>query len=183
MVNVELPLQRYDIDTSNRIRAVASVNMFVTGLALEKQAQSVDDLLADVFGMRLGITDPVLARLTIQYVVDTISQNHYEFGNAPKLLEEAKAKAEAFYRNPLNAWMFATSESQSSFRTDSDAPKAPKKNKGTEATELYNIHVRDAETPLTNIQFVELLVKEMGMTKSGARTYAYNCFKAGKEAK
>lgn len=183
MVNVELPLQRYDIDTSNRIRAVASVNMFVTGLALEKQAQSVDDLLADVFGMRLGITDPVLARLTIQYVVDTISQNHYEFGNAPKLLEEAKAKAEAFYRNPLNAWMFATSESQSSFKTDSDVPKAPKKNKNSVATALYLQHIKNTPTPMTNGEFVDLLVKELDTTKSGARTFAYNAKKAAEETK
>lgn len=183
MVNVETSLQRYDIDTRCRLTAVAGVNLFITNNPPEKQAQFADDMVYDVFGVHLNIDNPVLARLAAQYAVDAVSQNQYEVGNAPLLLEEAKAKAEAFYGNPNNAWMFATSESQSSFKTDSDVPKAPKKNKGTEAMELYNVHVRDAATPLTNILFVELLVKKMGMTKSGARTYAYNCFKAGKEAK
>src|SRR5512139_420315 len=98
MVNVERLLQQYDINTRSRLTAVAGVNTFITQYPLDQQAVIAGDLSADVFGMRLGITDPVLARLTVQYAVDAISQTHYEFGNAPKLLEESKAKAEAFYR-------------------------------------------------------------------------------------
>lgn len=183
MVNVELPLQRYDIDTRNRLTAVAGVNQFLSGQPPENQAAVADDMLADVFGMRLRITDPVLARLTIQYAVDTISQNHYEFGNAPKLLEESKAKATKFRNDPNNAWMFATAETVSSFKSNSDVPKAPKKNKNSIATALYLQHIKNAATPLTNGEFVDLLVKELDTTKSGARTFAYNAKKLVEEAK
>lgn len=183
MVNVETSLQRYDIDTRCRLTAVAGINLFITNNPPEKQAQFADDMVYDVFGVHLNIDNPVLARLAAQYAVDAVSQNQYEVGNAPLLLEEAKAKAEAFYGNPNNAWMFATSESQSSFKTDSDAPKVPKKNKNSVATALYLQHIKNTPTPMTNGEFVDLLVKELDTTKSGARTFAYNAKKAAEETK
>lgn len=181
MINVEQLLKNLDINTSSRSAAVVGVREYIEQASEDKHLEAALMFFYDVFGMRPAVTDAVTARLAAQYAVDQISQTNYEFGNAPKILEDAVAKAEQYKTAPGNAWQFATGDSESSFKTDSDVPKAPKKNKGTMATELYDIHVRNAATPLTNIQFVELLVKELGMTKSGARTYAYNCFKEGKK--
>lgn len=181
MINVEQVLKNFGINTSSRSTVVAGVREYIELAAEDKRLEAAIMFCYEVFGMRPAVTDAVIARIVAQYAIDQISQTHYEFGNAPKVLEEAVAKAERYKADPNNAWQFATSTSDSSFKTDSDALKTPKKNKGTAATELYDEHVRNAATPLTNIQFVELLVKELGMTKSGARTYAYNCFKAGKD--
>ena len=43
---------------------------------------------------------------------------------------------------------------------------------------LYQKHVIDAVPPMPNKEFVELLVKELGMSKAGATTYAYEAKKA-----
>ena len=182
MINVEQLLKNLNINTSSRSAAVAGVREYIELAHEDDRLEAAIMFFYDIFGMRpAALTDPIIARMAAQYAIDQISQTHYEFGNAPKVLEEALVRAERYKANPNNAWQFVTSATESSFKTDSDAPKAPKKNKGTMAVELYELHVKNATTPLTNIQFVELLVKELGMTKSGARTYAYNCFKAGKE--
>lgn len=181
MINVEQLLKNLNVNTSSRSAAVAGVREYIELSSEDKRLEAATMFFYEIFGMRPTLTDATTARLAAQYAIDQISQTNYEFGNAPKVLEEAVAKAERYKANLNNAWQFATSNSESSFKTDSDVPKAPKKNKGTAAAELYDIHVKNAATPLTNGQFVELLVKELEMTKSGARTYAYNCFKAGKE--
>lgn len=183
MINVEQFLKNLDINTKGRDAAIATTREFIDHKGLDQSADVANGFFYDVFGVRTNFTDGVLARLAAQYAVYAISQTHYELNNAPAMVADAQARAERYKNDPNNAWQFATGSSESSFKTDSDAPVAPKKNKGTMATELYDIHVRNAATPLTNGQFVELLVKELKMTKSGARTYAYNCFKAGKEAK
>jgi hypothetical protein len=183
MNNVEQLLNNLNINTTSRSTVGAGVREYIEQASEEKRLEAATMFFYDIFGMRPAVTDAITARLAAQYAVDQISKNYYEFGNAPMILEEAMAKAERYKADPNNAWQFATGASESSFKTSSDAPVTPKKNKGTAATELYNIHVRDAATPLDNGQFVLLLVKELEMTKSGARTYAYNCFKAGKEVK
>lgn len=183
MINVEQILKNLNINTTSRSAAVAGVREYIEQASEDKRLEAATMFFYDVFGMRPVVADADVARIAAQYAVDEISQTNYEFGNAPQILEDAVAKATWYKMSPKNAWQFATTNTESSFKTDSDVPKAPKKNKGTAATELYNTHVRDAATPLTNGQFVELLVKELEMTKSGARTYAYNCFKAGKEVK
>ena len=45
------------------------------------------------------------------------------------------------------------------------------------ALELYKKFVVDAEegNKLSNSDFVKLLMKELGMSLAGSRTYAYNC--------
>lgn len=181
MVNVEQLLKNLDINTSGRSVAVATTREFIEHKGEDQAANTANAFFYDVFGFRTEFTDRVLARLTAQYVVDAVSQTHYDIGNAPMVIAEAQARAERYMQDSNNAWQFATGETQSSFTTDSDVPKAPKKNKGTASWDLYVIHVKNAATPLSNGQFVDLLVKELEMTKSGARTYAYNCFKRGKE--
>lgn len=180
MVNIEQALKNLNINTSSRSAAVAGVREYIDLVSEDKRLESAVMFFYDVFGMRPNVTDPVIARMAAQYAVDAVGVNKYDVGNSPKVIEEAVSKAERYRASPDNAWQFATSSSESSFRADSDVPKLPKKNKGTMATELYDIHVKTASTPLTNIEFVKLLCKELGMTTSGARTYAYNCFKLGK---
>jgi hypothetical protein len=52
--------------------------------------------------------------------------------------------------------------------------KLKKGSKGVLAVELYKKHMLEAETPLTNKEFVAILVAQADFTKSGASTYAYN---------
>lgn len=61
--------------------------------------------------------------------------------------------------------------------------KIKKGGKQVLAAELYTKHVLEAKPAATNQEFIAILVKELGMTKSGATTYAYNCKKAQGEPK
>lgn len=45
------------------------------------------------------------------------------------------------------------------------------------AAELYKKHVVEATNPVDNQGFIKILMSELGMTKAGATTYAYNCKK------
>lgn len=177
MLNVEQAIKNFDINTSSRSAAVAGVRLFLESKPEEKQVQATHDFMYEVFGMRVDFTDRTVARLTAQYVIDAVGQNRYDIGNAPQVIADAQAKATALYTNPANAWMFATGESSSSFTVDSDVPKAPKKNKNAVATALYLQHIKNALTPITNGEFVNLLIKELDTTRSGARTFAYNAKK------
>ena len=181
--NVEQAVKNFDINTANRMTAVADIHVLIESKPEDDQVAFAHNFIYEVFGVRVAFEDRVLARLTVQYVIDAVAQTHWELNNAPKVIEAAQEKANAYYTNPNNAWQFATSSSDSSFTVDSDTPKPPKKNKGTTSAELYDLHVKNAVKPLTNIEFVHLLVKELGMTTSGARTYSYNQFKAAKLAK
>lgn len=60
--------------------------------------------------------------------------------------------------------------------------KIKKGGKGPLAAELYKIHVTNATAPLSNQDFIKVLMKELDMSKAGATTYAYNCNKAAKQA-
>ena len=183
MINVKQLLENLNINTSSRSAAVAGVREYIELATEDNRLEAATMFFYDIFGMRPTLTDVATARLAAQYAVDQISQTNYEFGNAPKVLEDAVAKAELYKTNPNNAWQFATSASESSFKTDSDVPKAPKKNKNSIATALYLTHIKNAATPMTNGEFVDLLVKELDTTKSGARTFAYNAKKAVEGAK
>lgn len=180
MINVKTMMQEYNVDTSSRSRAIRTIREFIEQAAEDKQCMVAQEFFYDVFTIRVEFTDRFVARLAAQYIVDKVAENNYDVSNSQADVGRAIQFANTFRNNPDNAWMFVTDETSSSFKTEPDAPKAPKKNKGTAALELYDVHVKNAEKPLTNIQFVNLLVKELGLTKSGARTYAYNCFKAGK---
>lgn len=183
MINVKQLLENININTSSRSAAVAGVREYIELADEANRLEAAIMFFYDVFGMRPSVTDATTARIAAQYAVDEISQTNYEFGNAPKLIEDAVAKAAWYKMSPKNAWQFATSSSESSFKVDSDVPKAPKKNKNSVATALYLTHIKNAATPMTNGEFVDLLVKELDTTKSGARTFAYNAKKAVEEAK
>lgn len=55
--------------------------------------------------------------------------------------------------------------------------KIKKGGKEVLAVELYRVHVMEAATPVPNSEFIQILMKELGMSKAGATTYAWNCRK------
>lgn len=184
MENVKQVLEQFGVNTSGRSTAVTSIRLLIEAKPEEKQTGFVQAFAYDVFAASVEFTDRTIARLTAQYVVDEVAKADYTIplDHGPILFAEATAKAERFKNDPNNAWMFASGETESSFRTDSDTPVAPKKqNKTDVATALYILHIKTAESPITNSQFVEMLMKELDTTKSGARTFAYNAKKAAEK--
>lgn len=175
MINVEQALKHYDISTKSCSGVVAGVRGLIETKDESKQLKATEDLIYHVFGVHTKISDRVVARIALQYAVAEVCKTNFECEDAQELLDTCIKKAERYKADPRNAWMFATGETESSFKPSSTARKPAAKTKGELAMELYDKHVVNAKKPLTNMEFVELLVKDLGMTKSGARTYAYNC--------
>lgn len=182
MINVEQALKHYDISTKSCSGVVAGVRALIETNDESKQLKATEDLIYHVFGVHAKFADRVTARLALQYAVAEVCKTNFACEDALTLVDECIVKADAFKANPANAWMFATEGTESTFRTVA-AKKPAAKTKGELAKELYAEHVTNAKKPLTNIEFVHLLVKDLGMTLSGARTYAHNCKAAAKDQK
>jgi hypothetical protein len=106
-----------------------------------------------------------------------------------EVLTKAKARAMRLLTSPQHAWMFAKPEATASGQPTTDVAVAAgielkvavkadgsikKGGKELLAIALYEKHVKNAATPLTNQEFIAVLVKELGMSKAGATTYNYN---------
>lgn len=183
MVNVEKTLQHLGIDTSNCSKAVATTrDVFLSNYNTPKKANT---FFNKVFDLEVTVDDVNVARFTAQYMVQHLCSHKFEFDDAEHDFNVAHEKAVKFRNDPKNAFHFAggetTTEEGGVSKTTSRTKPNREPTKGERAWELYVKHVAEAKKPLTNIEFVHLLVKELSMTTAGARTYAYNCFKKGKE--
>lgn len=114
-----------------------------------------------------------------------------EHTDMDSVVDNAFAHAAQFIRNPSNAWMFASAEEPtetkrgvskqaSSAELKADDVRsiiAGLKSKSDMSIALYKKYVVEAEDPLNQHQFADLLVGYVGMTPKGAVTYAYNARK------
>ena len=105
-----------------------------------------------------------------------------------EVLAAAAKRVTALMTEPRHRWMFAKKEAAATaggevVQVVADVEvhvevkangKLKKGGYGTLARELYIKRVLEGNEPITNAVFVEMLVKEVGMTKGGATTYAYN---------
>lgn len=103
------------------------------------------------------------------------------------VLEAAKDRVTKMMNAPQHSWMFAkpdvSGSSGEGVRVIEDVNvavevkangKLKKGGAGALAEELYRVRVLNSNEPVTNGAFIDMLVNEVGMTKSGATTYAYN---------
>lgn len=124
-----------------------------------------------------------------QAVAETIVRNVGVPLDELDVLVKAKERALKFVTNPSTQYYFAKADPTASGQPTTDvafaasvdvkvAVKADgsikKGGKEVLAIALYEKHVKNAETPLTNQEFIAVLVKELGMSKAGATTYNYN---------
>ena len=127
----------------------------------------------------------------IQQIVD--AKNMVD--DSQVIMDNANAYAKSFCENPNNSYLWSkpeltttTADVQVQVVKELDTKVAVKadgsiKKGGKQilAQELYVKHVVESTTPLTNVQFIALIMKELDMSLAGARTYAYNCAKKQKE--
>lgn len=123
-----------------------------------------------------------------QAVVESLVKNVGTPVDEVDVLRAAKERAIKFVTNPNTQYYFAKPEAvvgvsteQIAVSTDVDVKVAVKadgsiKKGGKEvlAIALYEKHVKKAEKPMTNQEFIAVLMKELGMSKAGATTYNYN---------
>jgi hypothetical protein len=149
-----------------------------------------NELIFQILGVKVTYEDEAKARYIAMAVAEGSWKANHQIEDESAFLSACEARIDAFIADPINAFFFAkpaytpsqgelkqvatTVDVQVEVKADG---KIKKGGREVIAEALWKKHVLEATTPLSNQEFIALLMKESGMGKPGARTYAYNCKK------
>jgi hypothetical protein len=190
MLETKHAFDRLQISPSCVTRAVQMTSQMIAESASPiKKAQ-------DVIVTMLTVAPPTfkdakVARMTAARVAEMLVRAEHRCEDPDKLLAEATEHATKLHDDPRNEWMWAEPEAVAGVATTSQTvvegldTKVEIKSDGSIkkggkqilVAEMYKKNVLEAATPMTNQQFIALVVKELKMSKAGATTYAYNAKK------
>lgn len=152
--------------------------------------QKAVSLIKDIIGVDAAFEDVRKARLVAMLVGEKAVRSAYMIDDEDIFLRECDEAIDKRLTDPKNAWMYVAANplmapvEKVQVVADIDVKvevkangKIKKGGKQVLAAELYKKRVLEAKTPATNQEFIACLVKELGMSKAGATTYAYNCKK------
>lgn len=187
MINTEAVFQRLNLGSS-RTDAVQRIRELVEGA--NDPAAKASGVIKDILGLETKYEDDGRALHIAQKVAEEVFKANHKVDNENELLTQCEKFVDAFRADPKNAWMFAkptrnvepteTKQVVKGIDTKVEVKANGKIKKGGKqvlAAELYKKHVLEAKKAATNQEFIAILVKELGMSKAGATTYAYNCKK------
>ena len=141
-----------------------------------------DLLLARVVAQSIAIDAITIDSYTFE---DSISRGEHRYHELVKKQPECRLKYEPSetptFSTPKSTTSIAVAEGISTKVEVKADGKIKKGGKQVLAAEMYALHVTNSKTPMSNQEFIALLMKELGMTKAGATTYRYNLAKAGAE--
>ena len=173
------------LTTSSVLRSIQEVREMVE-LApnpLEKASKIIYDII--------GITHKFDDQKTALHVTQAIVKTYIENDSYDEELALSEAIGKATRIRAEDPWMFAVSttplargETVSAIIEGIDvqvAVKGGKIKKGGKlilATALFKKHITDVEVPITNKEFVQMLIKQLGMSLAGANTYSWTLRKA-----
>lgn len=159
--------------------AVKLVNdLLGTSVTLSDFLLGVDPKLHGDYGLMIA-----------QGVAEMISINVGQPVDEVNLLVQVKARVARLMADSQHKWMFAKTPTMSSGGPTTEVAvihdidvkveikadgKIKKGGREVMAEALYQKRVIDSGQPVTNQEFIQILIKELGMTKGGATTYAYN---------
>lgn len=184
-INAKPVLIHAGIDTDSVSRAVQDTRRIVENA--EYPRKKALDLIEQLTGIRKDYTDSTLALHVAQCVVEAVVRA--DLFEPSDVIAEAEKRSEALVKRM--PWLNAQSTPSTTVQTSQVAVangidvkvevkadgKIKKGGKQILAVELYKKHVVEATNPVDNQGFIAILMKELGMTKAGATTYAYNCKK------
>lgn len=143
--------------------------------------------------------DAVQARVAAKALIREVISAGCEIDDAQLFVDESLEYANEFCADPAWSFLWAQPESESTIKVENTVQvvedidikvavkedgKIKKGGKQVLAFEMYKQYVVEADQPLTNQQFISLIMDKLGMSKAGSTTYAYNAakhFKALKE--
>lgn len=185
MINAKPVLLHMGLTATSPSRIVEEIRDTIeeAGNPLKKANQ----IIADLTQLPASYTDLTLARHVAQYVAQ-IAVAHESFDAEETIMVAEAHSAKIIGTMP---WAFVKEEATTGQGETKSAivegidvkvaiksdGKIKKGGKQILAAELYKKHVTESETPLSNQDFIKVLMKELGMTKAGATTYRYNLAK------
>lgn len=196
-MNVQNVLTNRNISTRSTVQMCSELGQYVRNSPIPEQAAS--SIVREMLGLNIRFSDPVYAGLAVKALAVELFSVGFEVDEPAEFLDTATEFATDFKNDPKWAFLWARPEDDEMSSKQDDSVKVQvvegidvkvavkadgqikKGGKQILAMELFKQQVVDSTTPLTNQQFISLLMKELDMTKAGATTYAYNCGKARKE--
>lgn len=184
MLNIKGQLEHLSLNMDSPIHSMQTVRDQIN--EAPNPTAFAQDLIKQLTGLERKYDEPVIARMVAMGIVEQAVRLQGEIADPEMFVLSQEARVNSLRQNKDVAWMFVQTERdvqeenlQSIAGTEikvaiKDNGKIKKGGKQVIAAELYKMHVLTAATPLSNQQFIALLVKELGMSKSGATTYAYN---------
>jgi len=184
MLNVTHTLDRMEISQTSVSRAINTVSDMI--MSTEDHCKESSKFIKSLLSLDMSFTDPNLARLTAMAVIELVVKAKGEIDDEEVLLLSARDRAYTFFTDPKHQWMYAREVTVDTKETKAVATGIDVKvavradgtigrgGKQVLALELFKKHVLESKTPLSNADFVKLLMKELQMTLPGARTYSHN---------
>jgi hypothetical protein len=147
-------------------------------------------IIEDIIGaVPYPITDVREARVMAQRLAVKSHELNYQIVHVHEMVEEAAAYAKTYIADPSKQWMWTSEDQAAATELRSEVKgvdvqvavdstgKIKKGGKQVLVLELYKKHVLEAETPMTNKEFIEVVMSDLQMSKAGASTYAWNARK------
>lgn len=146
-------------------------------------------LFQDVLSVDVRFDDDVFARVAAKAMINEVISAGCIIDDAQLFVDEAKEYATNFCADPKWSFLWAQPESEASTKVEQTVRvvddidikvavkadgKIKKGGKQVLAFEMYKQHVVEADVPLSNQEFIALIMDKLDMTKAGATTYAYN---------
>ena len=186
MQSVQHTLAQMDFDTTSITRMVQQIRDTITSAS--NPVAKAQRIVRAITAIDVNLPNIETAIPFTQYVAKAALEEVDELKDHQPLIDRAFERvSELFEKHP---WSAPRVESHTAgpvvavcdsidvkVEVKADG-KIKKGGKQILAAELYKKHVIDAETPVDNQGFIKILMSELGMTKAGATTYAYNCKKA-----
>lgn len=179
---VQVVRTKITTDDAVKVRPGAGVELINELLGTELTHK---DVVANVAAKLAGDYELMLA----QGVAEAVVKARGEPIDPDAVLAGATMRVERLLNSPRHQWLFAKATVQSTTGpvqtaaviSDVDVKVAVNgdgtiKKGGREvlAKALYQKRVIDAGVPVTNQEYIKMLCDELGMTKAGATTYAWN---------
>lgn len=196
MIDIRPALVRLGISDTSAVHAVQQVREFIEGDGEKNRFQRTNEFLDKVLGVSLAHADvdgrPVgdehdYAVTIAQAAIEGALKSEGVVDDVDTLMTNAKLRADKFITNPYYKWCFAKEaavvtssnnvavaagiETKVAIKADGTIKKGGKE---VLAIELYKKHVTEAAVPVDNQGFIKILMEQLGMTKAGATTYAWN---------
>ena len=184
MQSAQITIEAMDFDTKSTAHLVQQIRQYVESSA--SPIEAAQRIIRNITSIDVEIPNLETAVPLAQYVA-MHSLNAEEGMKYETLIENGFTYvSELFKKHP---WASPKTDSSTAPNTVAVVEgidvkvevkadgKIKKGGKQILAVELYKKHVLETETPVDNQGFIKILMAELGMTKAGSTTYAYNCRK------
>jgi hypothetical protein len=194
VINTSHVFKRYEISEHCLTAAMQEVRTFI-----DRDVNKARALIDALISVDKQFSDIETAVVTTQAVVEWLFHHDFQYEFAEQVAAAAEDRCKKLHAKIDMQWanggqnvdqprpnavvassgnemkqISASVEVQVEIKEDG---KIKKGGKQVLAAALYQKHVTHAEVPMTNQEFIELLIDELQMTKAGATTYRFNMSK------